>query len=745
MMIEVTEEQKRMLVELMHDKMYRPMKFKELCALLQVSKERRNELQAALDELIEEGKIAVSSHGKYGKPELFSLAGTFTASPRGFGFVQIEGREKDIFIPPDQTGGAMHGDTVLVAVTGGAQGSRREEGRILRVLKHGVTEVVGTYQKNKSFGFVIPDNKRIQQDIFIEPANSKNAGHGDKVVVRLTNYGSEHKNPEGVITEILGRKNEPGTDILAIVRAYEIPTEFPEDVQMQLKSIPQCISEEDAAGRMDLRSLPAVTIDGEDAKDLDDAITISYSDGLYHLGVHIADVSHYVTEGSPLDLEARKRGTSVYLIDRVIPMLPVQLSNGICSLNEGCDRLALSCLMDVDEKGTVVSHQIAETVIRVRHRMTYTMVASLLTEPKAEDQERYADVLGCFEQMKELSSILRGHRFSRGALNFDFPEAKITLDAKGRPTEIKPYERNLATDLIEDFMLLANETIAEEYFWLDLPFVYRIHEKPDPDRMRSFCTFINNFGYSLHGANGEIHPKELQKLLEKLEGNEAEPLISRILLRSMRQARYSPDNEGHFGLSARFYCHFTSPIRRYPDLQIHRIIHENLAGSMSQARIDHYRCLLPEVCETSSKTERRAQEAEREVEKLKKAQYMRRHLGEIYDGVISGVTAYGFYAELPNTVEGMVHISNLSGDYYVYREGSYELVGEMTGKTWRLGQHVRVIVNDVDLELKSVEFLVEPDFGMEMEEEVPEEFSSRQRKLAERGRHGKGKQKADRK
>ena len=710
MSVEITDSQKQMLVDLMNDRHYRPMKLKELCVLLQVEKERREELKAALDMLVAEGKIGVSSHGKYGKPELFSLTGVFTSSTRGFGFVQVEGREQDIFIPPEATNGALHQDTVLVAITSLSNGKKREEGRILKILNHSVVQVVGTFQKNKNFGFVIPDNKRIQQDIFVELQNSMNARHGDKVIVKLTSYGNGHKNPEGTITEILGSIHDPGTDILAIAKAFEIPMEFPGDVDQQLETIPNEVSENERKGRIDLRSLPTVTIDGEDAKDLDDAITISYADGIYHLGVHIADVSHYVKENSPLDEEAKKRGTSVYLIDRVIPMLPKKLSNGICSLNAGCDRLALSCLMDVDEKGNVISHQIAETVIRVNHRMTYTVVASLLTDPKEEDQRAYEDMLPAFEQMKELSAILRKRRFSRGAIDFDFPEAKIILDDRGRPTEIKPYDRNVATKLIEDFMLLANETIAEEYFWLDLPFVYRIHEKPDPERIRSFAAFINNFGYSLHLSNGEIYPKELQKLLEKIDGAETEPLISRIMLRSMRQARYSPNNEGHFGLSAKYYSHFTSPIRRYPDLQIHRIIKENLHGGLSDRRQEHYNGILGTVCEQSSQTERRAQEAEREVEKRKKAQYMKRFIGKSFDGVISGVTAHGFYVELPNTVEGMVHISNLFDDYFVYQEEKYQLIGEMTGRTYSLGQQVRVIVNDVDLEMKTIDFLVEPSF-----------------------------------
>lgn len=705
MSFELINRQKEMLVELMNDKQYRPMKFKELCVLLDVPREQRDELRLLLDMLVEEGRIGLSNHGKYGKAELFTQKGIFSSSTRGFGFVRIEGRDQDIFIPSDDVNGAMHQDTVLVAVTNAKEGMR-EEGRVVKILEHGIHTVVGTYRKNKKYGFVIPDNKRIQTDIFVTPQNSMDADDGCKVVVKLIAYGDVHKSPEGEITEILGGKNEPGTDILSIAKAYDIPMEFPEDVEAQLVSVPEEVSEEELAGRMDLRDVLTVTIDGEDAKDLDDAISISFENGVYRLGVHIADVTHYVRENTPLDEEAKKRGTSVYLIDRVIPMLPRKLSNGICSLNEGCDRLALSCLMEINEKGEVISHQIAETVIRVRHRMTYQTVASLLTEPDPEDREIYRDSLGEFALMRELSVILRKKRFARGAINFDFPEAKIILDEKGRPKEIKPYERNAATDLIEDFMLLANETIAEEYHWLEVPFVYRIHEKPDRERMESFAAFINNFGYSLHIRGGEIYPKELQKLMERIDGTEAEPLISRILLRSMKQARYSPDNEGHFGLSAKYYCHFTSPIRRYPDLQIHRIIKENLHGRLTEERQGHYEAILSGVCEQSSRTERRAQEAEREVEKLKKAQYMKKYIGKTFEGVISGVTAYGFYVELPNTVEGMVHVSNLLDDYYTFIESSYQLVGDMTGKTYSLGERIRVIVSDVNTEMKTVEFML---------------------------------------
>ena len=695
---------KKLLLELMYDKNYRPMKFRELCVLLDVSKARRYELETALNQLVDEGKIGISAHGKYGKPELFTLKGSFSSTSRGFGFVTVEEKDNDIFIAPDNTLGALPGDVVLVSVISHANGSRREEGRIVRILEHTLTSVVGTFQKNKNFGFVLPDNQRILRDFFVEKGKDMDAQNGDKVVATILDYGNEHKNPQVEVTEILGAKNEPGTDVLSIVRSYGIPEEFPQEVLDSLDSIPEEVTEAEKIGRRDMRDFHTVPIDGEDARDLDDAISLTFENGIYHLGVHIADVTHYVKEGSLLDEEAKNRGTSVYLADRVIPMLPRKLSNGICSLNAGTDRLALSCLMDIDEEGTIVNHEICETVICVDRRMTYTMVADILDG--AEAPEEYKDFVDDFKLMKQLSDLLRKKRSGRGAIDFDFPESKIILDEKGRPIEIKAYEHSAATRLIEDFMLLTNETIAEEYYWLELPFVYRIHETPDEEKLRTFATFLNNFGYSLHLTNHTIHPKELQKLLSRIEGSEAEGLISRILLRSMKQAKYSPENLGHFGLSAKYYCHFTSPIRRYPDLQIHRIIKEQLHGTLSKSRQEHYEHILPSVCDSSSKLERRADEAERETDKLKKAQYMRRHIGDIYEGVISGVTAYGFYVELTNTVEGLVRAANLDDDYYIYDQEHYQLVGEMTGRTFSIGQSVSVVVVDADTLTKQIEFLL---------------------------------------
>ena len=731
------EQRKKLLTELINDKAYVPMKAKELAMLLNVPKAQRGQLQEVLDSLVEEGTIGLSKKGKYGKPETFSVSGIFSGHPRGFGFVRVDDMEQDVFIPEEKTAGALHGDKVLLTVEGQSQGGRKREGTILRILEHANQEIVGYYQKNKSFGFVIPDNQKISKDIFIPQGSDMGAVNGHKVVVEITDFGSSRKNPEGRVKEILGHVNDPGTDILSIVRAYGLPEVFPTEVMEEAKQLPQEVfvsggswdgetlldgpygledfsSPEEwtgqLAGRLDLRSLRTVTIDGEDAKDLDDAVTIAkHPNGNYVLGVHIADVSHYVKENGFLDKEALKRGTSVYLVDRVIPMLPHSLSNGICSLNAGTDRLALSCLMEVDAHGAVVDHEIRETLIHVDRRMTYTAVNEILTGESEDTREEYREFVPMFYLMKELADILRQRRKQRGAIDFDFPESKIILNPQGRPLEIKAYERNAATMLIEDFMLLANETVAEDHYWQSLPFLYRTHDNPDPDKVKQLGVFLNNFGYFVKMQHGEIHPKELQKLLGKIEGTPEEALLSRLPLRSMKQAKYTTLCSGHFGLATRYYTHFTSPIRRYPDLQIHRIIKENLKGGLKQKRLDHYDKILPAVAAQASALERRADEAERETEKLKKCEYMSQHIGEEFAGVISGVTNWGFYVELPNTVEGLVRISELQDDYYVFNEELYELTGEMTKKTYKLGQPVRVVVTATDRLLRTVDFMVAPN------------------------------------
>ncbi len=802
--MEITaENRKDRICELMSDQQYVPMKEKELAMLLQVSREDRQELRRLLEELLTEGRLTVDARGKYKKADGHTLTGTFISHGKGFGFVEIEGREDDLFIPAGMTEGALHGDTVQVVLTqesdiGGRQRSVASDGgrcseasdgrqrseasnggrwqenraadrpapqtaardsarasvrvparaharvtaRVLRILKRGFTQLVGTYQNQKSgnYGFVVPDNSRMPQDVYVPRERSKGAVTGHKVVVEITDYGGSDRSPEGKVVEILGHVNDPGVDILSIVRGYELPESFSEKVLSQAERVAGEVTSADRAGRRDLRDQLLITIDGEDAKDLDDAVSVTFDGQFYRLGVHIADVTNYVQEGSALDREALKRGTSVYLVDRVIPMLPHALSNGICSLNAGEDRLALSCLMTVDPKGNIADYELCESVIRVRHRMSYTGVKRLLTEENLTEKdpsfEKYGEILPMLKEMETLSGLLREKRRERGGIDFDFPECKILLDDRGVPREIRPYERNVATRMIEDFMLAANETVAQHFYWQELPFVYRVHEAPDQDKIQKLAAFLYNFGYYMknvgqmggraagergaarkgggsgraadkRGERGQaaaIHPKEIQKLLRKVEDTPEEAMISRLTLRSMKQAKYSTENSGHFGLACMYYCHFTSPIRRYPDLQIHRIIKEQLRGRLNEERISHYRSLLPEVAKESSRLERRADEAERETDKLKKVQYMEERLGEVFEGVVSGITAWGIYVELPNTVEGLVHVSRLPGDYYCYHEETYEMVGETTGRTFSLGQPVTVQAVGADRLLRTIDF-----------------------------------------
>ena len=715
------EARKKVICDLVRDPIYVPMKEKELAVFLQVSREEREELRQVLRELLAEGKLTLTAKGKYVKSNGHMLVGTFISNAKGFGFVEIEGTEgqhsgkEDLYIPEDQTNGAFHKDTVEVALLPEQEG-KRQEAKVVRIIARGITQVVGTYDGSReNYGFVVPDNTRLPQDIFVPKERSKGAMTGHKVVVELTDYGSDRKSPEGKVVEILGHINDPGVDILSIVRNYELPMEFSAKIMNQVERVSQAVSEADRAGRRDLRDVQMVTIDGEDAKDLDDAVSVTFDGEKYHLGVHIADVTNYVQENSALDREALKRGTSVYLVDRVIPMLPHALSNGICSLNEGVDRLALSCLMTVDRKGEIVDYDICESVIRVNKRMSYTVVKALLEDETLIDKEeyrQYSKLLPMFREMENLAAILREKRRKRGSIDFDFPECKIILDREGHPLEIKPYERNVATDIIEDFMLAANETVAQHFYWMEMPFVYRVHDVPDGEKIQKLATFINNFGYYMKavGRTGqktsgeEVHPKEIQKLLAKVAGTPEEPMVSRLALRSMKQAKYSVECSGHFGLACQYYCHFTSPIRRYPDLQIHRIIKEQLRGRLGEERVAHYREILPEVAKHSSETERRADEAERETDKLKKVEYMEERIGEIYEGVVSGITSWGLYVELPNTVEGLIHISKIPGDYYYYNEGTYEMIGQATGRSYKLGMPVKVCVEGCDRFNRTIDF-----------------------------------------
>lgn len=719
----MSDKRKKVILDLMDAEFYVPMKEKELAVMLQVSKEDRGELNRILNELLAEGKLSLTKKGKFIKAKHSDreLVGTFISHPKGFGFVEIEGRDEDLYIPENFVNGAFHKDTVKVALLStqsAGQKGRRQEAQVVEILARGMKQIVGIYDKNnKNFGFVIPDNTKINEDVFVPVERSKGAVSGHKVVCEITDYGKNNRKPEGKITEILGHVNDPGVDIMSIVKGYELPTEFSEKIMHQAERVASEVSEADMAGRRDLRNVQMVTIDGEDAKDLDDAVSLTKDGTQYQLGVHIADVTNYVQENSALDWEARERGTSVYLVDRVIPMLPHKLSNGICSLNAGENRLALSCLMTIDEKGEVVSHEIVESVINVDRRMSYTSVKKILEDKDEAEIHEYEALVPMFELMRELAGILREKRKKRGSIDFDFPESKIVLDKQGHPIEIKPYERNVATKIIEDFMLIANETVAEHFHWMELPFVYRTHDNPDPEKIDKLSTFIRNFGYSIKSRQEEIHPKELQKLLAKIEDTPEEALISRLTLRSMKQAKYTIDCTGHFGLACQYYCHFTSPIRRYPDLQIHRIMKEQLRGRLNEKRIDHYNALLPEVAKHSSEMERRADEAERETDKLKKVEFMERHIGEIYEGVISSITAWGVYVELPNTIEGMIHVSMLPGDYFYYDEETYEMVGQSTDIRYKLGQTLKIRVHATDKILRTIDFVIPQEWEIDEDKE----------------------------
>ncbi len=718
------KKQKKIVYEFICEDFYVPMKFKELAVMFQLPKNQRDELRAILEELINEGKVRVTAKGKYVKGEANRLQGTFIAHERGFGFVKIEGRDEDIFIPGENVQGAFEGDLVEVVLVSGtteeSKTGRRAEGKVVHIISRGTVQIVGYYEKSKKYGFVRPDNQKLGKDIFIPLERSKGAVTGHKVVVELTSYGGEKKKPEGKVVEIIGHVNDPGVDILSIVKDCHLPTEFPKKVLNQAERVGTVVSEADCEGRLDLRDVVMVTIDGEDAKDLDDAVSLTVRDGLYHLGVHIADVTNYVQENSALDWEALKRGTSVYLVDRVIPMLPHALSNGICSLNAGEDRLSLSCMMTIDEGGNVIDHQLAETVIHVNERMTYTAVKNIIqgkmkegltavagdviTGEEEEVMTRYHDLVPMFMEMKQLADILREKRHKRGAIDFDFPETKMVLDESGKPIDVKAYDRNCATKIIEDFMLLANETVAEHYFWNETPFVYRIHETPDEEKIQKLATFIQNFGHTMHFGQEKIHPKELQKLLQKVQGMGEADLISRIMLRSMKQAKYTSENAGHFGLATKYYTHFTSPIRRYPDLQIHRIIKEDLRGKLSEERKNHYESILGNVTRDCSELERRAEQAERETIKLKKAEYMQNYIGEEFHGIISSITNWGMYVELTNSIEGLIHVTSMNDDHYEYYEARYEMVGRNLGKVYKLGQEIDVRVIGVDKLQRTIDF-----------------------------------------
>ena len=614
------------------------------------------------------------------------ITGIIEKHARGFAFLRRE-EGADIFIAPDNLGGAMNGDTAQVELLPPYLWTKSKEGIVVKILERATKEVVGTFQKKKGFGFVVPDDRKLTEDIYIKKDAFRSAANGDKVVAKITQYPDKQHRLEGKITEIVARKGETGSDVLSLIRGYGLFQTFPSRVNAEAKARgKEEITDEEIARRLDLRGKNIFTIDGPDAKDLDDAVSIErLANGNYRLGVHIADVSHYVEEDGWLDKEALKRGTSVYLLNRVVPMLPKGLSNGICSLNEGEDRLTLSCFMEIDAQGEVVHHELAESVINSKARMVYDDVSELLEHETPALRAKFAPLLADIRAMGELARVLRDKRKQRGSLDFDFAESEIVLDAREHPIAIRPAERRSANRLIEEFMLIANETVAEHFYWMNYPFVYRVHEKPDPEKMMDLKAFLMNFGIHLKGNPDNIYPKTLADIIDMIADEPYEAVVNRVILRTMKKAYYSPECDGHFGLAFRYYCHFTSPIRRYPDLMIHRVIKAAINNRMTEAKLKKYRHDVQEAAEISSRTERKAQELEREVEKLKKCEYMLDHIGEEYDGIVSGVTEFGVYVELPNTVEGMVFARDLRRPY-------------------QLGEQVRIRVLDARPAERQIDF-----------------------------------------
>ncbi|MFU0792095.1 MAG: ribonuclease R [Virgibacillus proomii] len=689
----------------------KPLTVNEIEEALQIeTADEFKELIKALNILEEEGELVRTRKNRFGLPEKMNLIrGRIQMHAKGFAFlIPDDDTRDDVYIHHSDLGSAMNGDKVLVRIEKRDQDGIRSEGTVIRILERATLQVVGTFEDNRSFGFVIADDKRIPNDIFIPKDMTNGAVSGHKVIAHITKYPEGRKSAEGEIIHILGHKNDPGIDIMSIIYKHGIKMDFPQEVLEQAANTPDTISEDEIKDRRDLRNETIVTIDGADAKDLDDAVSVKKLDnGNYLLGVYIADVSYYVDKGSPIDQEALERGTSVYLVDRVIPMIPHRLSNGICSLNPQVDRLTLGCEMEIDASGNVVDHDIFQSVIRTNARMTYYDVNQILVHKDEVLREQYKELVPLFESMEELAAILRRKRMNRGAIDFDFKEAKVLVDEAGKPIDVVLRERSVAERLIEEFMLAANETVAEHFHWMDVPFIHRIHEDPDPDKLQTFFEFLAGLGYVIKGTSNEIHPQALQKVLEEVKGKPEEMIVSKLMLRSMQQAKYDPQSIGHFGLATPYYTHFTSPIRRYPDLTVHRLIRTYLIDQkMDQQTLKKWKSELPEIAKQSSIAERRAVDAERETDDLKKAEFMQDKIGEEYTGVISSITNFGLFVELENTIEGLIHVSYLTDDYYHYDQRSQAMIGERTAKMYRIGQEVQVKVVGVNIDERTVDFAI---------------------------------------
>lgn len=700
---------KERLLGLINDPAYTPLKKEELALIFDIHPTEMPMFYNFLEELEEDGYIGKTKKGKIASPKSMGyFVGKFVAHRKGFGFVESdEEYTQDLFIPAADVNGAMHNDRVVAEITKPATDERRAEGAIIKVLEREITKVVGEFQSNKTFGFVIADEKKFNQDIYIPKKYFSGAKDGDKVVVQITIWPQAGRKPEGKIIEVLGPKGEKEVEILSIIRAHGLPEEFPKKVLEEAQKVAVPILQEEIDRRLDIRDLNIFTIDGEDAKDLDDAISIErLSNGNFKLGVHIADVTHYVHEKSKLDKEALKRATSVYLVDTVIPMLPKTLSNGVCSLNPHEDKLTLSVFMEIDRKGNVKQYDIKETIINSKARMTYTEVSDILENDDEELKAKYSHVVEEFKTAEVLAKILMERRNRRGAIDFDFPEAKIILTPEGKVSDIKEYERRISNRIIEEFMLITNETVAEHYFWLNIPFVYRIHETPSPEKMQELGKFVSTFGYTIKGDLEEVHPKALQSIISAIKGKREEEAISTIMLRSLKQARYSPECSGHFGLAAQYYSHFTSPIRRYPDLQIHRIMKEHLNNKINKKRQEQLVNIVDYASTQSSERERAADLAERDVKDYYKAVYMEDKVGEEFDGVVSSVTSFGMFVELENTVEGLIRLANMRDDYYIYNQETYTIMGERSHKTFKIGDTVRIKVDNVNVDFREIDFVL---------------------------------------
>ena len=701
------EEKEKLILRFMKTEDYVPMKAKEMALILMVPKSKYNEFVNLLNKLESEYKIVKNRKNRYRISEIETFEGIYRKNQKGFGFIKIENREDEIYVSKENSNNALNGDKVIVEIIEEKSKEKKAEGRILKIIKHEKDTVVGIFQNNKNFGFVVPDDKSFGTDIFISKKNFGKARNNHKVLVQITKYPEKGKKAEGKIIEVIGNVNEAGVDMLSLIKEYDLPYKFPEEVIEEAKKQGDEIDKKDIPNRVDLRDKIIFTIDGEDAKDLDDAVRVEkLENGNYKLDVHIADVSYYVKQDSKLDKEAVIRGTSIYMLGRVIPMLPRELSNGICSLNAGEDRYTLSCSMEIDKKGKVISSSVYKGIIKVTERMTYTDVQKILDKSDEKVLKRYEKYIEEFENMKELAIILKNRRLEQGYLNLDIPESKIILDTDGKAIDVKKYETNFANEIIEQFMLTANETIAEKFYWLDAPFIYRVHENPDLEKITELNKFLFNFGYKIKANKDNVYPKEFSKVLEEVKGKEEERVVSNLILRTLKVARYEAENKGHFGIASKYYCHFTSPIRRYPDLFIHRIISKYIENNydIKEKEIQKLYDLAEKRADSSSEREKIATKVEREAIDIKKAEYMENKIGEIYEGIVSSVTQFGIFVELENTVEGLIRFENLGDEYFIYDENKKILIGERTNKIYKIGDKVKIKVIKANKLLRQIDF-----------------------------------------